>query len=208
MVDINPFAITRSTLQGDEGRHPLILTLDQHGTPLRWINWRHACFYHARNLVAWSAGTHSFTLFGGISQRTGQRSSISTNSIIAIKGCAPSSVGQTAVPALTNQELFRRDRHLCAYCGLNLPTHSLTRDHIIPVSRGGRDLWMNVVTACLPCNQHKSGRTPEEARMELLYAPFVPSKAEYLVLCNRQILSDQMEFLIRHLPRRSRLLPA
>lgn len=59
---------------------------------------------------------------------------------------------------------------------------------------------MNVVTACRPCNQRKSGRTPEQARMELVYAPYVPNKAEYLILCNRQILADQMDFLARHVP--------
>ena len=31
--------------------------------------------------------------------------------------------------------------------------------------------------------------------MELLYAPYVPNKAEYLILTNRRILADQMEFL-------------
>jgi hypothetical protein len=41
--------------------------------------------------------------------------------------------------------------------------------------------------------------------MALLYAPYVPNKAEYLILCNRNILVDQMDFLARHLPRQSRL---
>jgi 5-methylcytosine-specific restriction endonuclease McrA len=50
---------------------------------------------------------------------------------------------------------------------------------------------MNVVTACRHCNQKKSGRTPEEAKMELLYAPYVPNKAEYLILSNRSILATR-----------------
>jgi 5-methylcytosine-specific restriction endonuclease McrA len=75
----------------------------------------------------------------------------------------------------------------------------------VPVVQGGRDTWMNVVTACRGCNQRKSGRTPEEAGMELLYAPYVPNKAEYLILCNRQILVDQMDFLARQLPSQSRI---
>jgi len=64
---------------------------------------------------------------------------------------------------------------------------------------------MNVVTACRSCNQRKSGRTPEEARMQLLYAPYVPNKAEYLILSNRNILADQMDFLARHVPSASRI---
>lgn len=182
---------------------PLILTLDMHGLPNRWVTWQHALFYHAKNLVAWSAGENIFTFHGGLCRQTGQRSELSTHSIIAIKGRAHSN-SLLQIPPLSNRELFHRDRHLCGYCGGVFSTTKLTRDHIRPVSQGGQDIWMNVVTACRDCNQTKSGRTPEEARMELLYAPYVPNKAEYLILCNREILADQMDFLARHVPAKSR----
>jgi 5-methylcytosine-specific restriction endonuclease McrA len=78
----------------------------------------------------------------------------------------------------------------------------------MPVSQGGKDSWMNVVTACRHCNQTKSGRTPEQARMQLVYAPYVPNKAEYLILSNRNILADQMDFLARHVPSQSRVRAA
>jgi 5-methylcytosine-specific restriction endonuclease McrA len=185
--------------------YPLILTLDQHGTPNRWVTWQHACFYYAKDLVAWTVGEHSFVIHGGFNRATGLRSEIRTNSIIAIKGKVLAGHQFNHVPPLDNRELFHRDRHICAYCGDNLPSVRLTRDHVVPVSQGGRDIWMNVVTACRPCNQRKSGRTPEEARMELLYAPYVPNKAEYLILCNRNILADQMDFLARHVPEKSRI---
>ena len=81
----------------------------------------------------------------------------------------------------------------------------LTRDHIVPFSKGGRDTWMNVVTACRSCNERKSDRTPEGAGMELVYLPYVPNRAEYLILTNRRILADQMEFLAQHVPAQSRL---
>jgi hypothetical protein len=190
----------------DDGQHPWILSLDMNGAPYRWISWQAACHYHARDLVAWSIGDHSFSFLGGTSRLTGERSQITTQSIIAIKGRTQRPAALTKVPPLSNRELFRRDQFLCAYCGHRLPGSQLTRDHVMPVSRGGRDVWMNVVTACRPCNQRKSGRTPEQARMALLYAPYVPNKAEYLILCNRHILADQMDFLTRHLPRQSRLL--
>ena len=111
-------------------------------------------------------------------------------------------------PPLSNRELFHRDRHICAYCAREFSSQKLTRDHVLPVSQGGRDTWMNVVTACRHCNQTKSGRTPEQARMELVYAPYVPNKAEYLILCNRNILADQMDFLARHVPSQSRVRAA
>ena len=35
----------------------------------------------------------------------------------------------------------------------------------------------------------------KQAGMELLYTPYVPNKAEFLILSNRNILADQMDFL-------------
>ena len=72
-----------------------------------------------------------------------------------------------------------------------------------PLSQGGQDRWGNVVTACKRCNNHKAGRTPEQAGMELLAIPFCPTHAEYVYLQGRQILNDQMEFLLAHFPRNS-----
>jgi 5-methylcytosine-specific restriction endonuclease McrA len=97
---------------------------------------------------------------------------------------------------------------MCAYCGRAFNYFRLTRDHITPLSRGGRDTWMNVVTACRHCNGHKRNRMPEEAGMELLYAPYVPNKAEYLILTNRRIYVDQMEFLRQHVAAHSRVVAA
>ncbi|MFT2520950.1 hypothetical protein ACMWQB_32720, partial [Escherichia coli] len=45
---------------------------------------------------------------------------------------------------------------------------------------------------------------PEQARMPLLYTPYVPSLWEDFILRNRRILADQMEFLLLHVPRSSR----
>jgi hypothetical protein len=185
--------------------HPLILTLDQYGVPHRWVTWQHACVYVARDLVAWDAGDTEFTFLGGRSRITGERSALSTRSIIAIRGKALSGNALRTIPPLSNRELFHRDRNICAYCVKEFSAQRLTRDHVLPVSQGGRDAWMNVVTACRSCNQLKGGRTPEQARMELAYAPYVPNKAEYLILSNRQILADQMDFLARHVPAQSRV---
>jgi len=76
---------------------------------------------------------------------------------------------------------------------------------VIPVYLNGRDRWMNVVTACRSCNIRKGGRTPEEANMPLLYTPYVPNRYEHLILQNRRILQDQMEYLMAKVPRHSRL---
>lgn len=173
---------------------PLILRLDIQGKPVKWLAWQDAVILYSKGSVAWTAGEHIFRLHGGISRLSGQRSFIEVNSIIAVKG-EYKQRRQNLSPPLNNRELFRRDRHLCLYCGHDHKDKDLTRDHIKPLSRGGRDIWSNVVTACKRCNARKGSKTPEKANMPLLAIPYIPNLAEYLVLRNRRILSDQMEFL-------------
>lgn len=93
----------------------------------------------------------------------------------------------------------------CAYCGDHLCEEDLTREHIIALAQRGLDSWMNVVTACRGCNHRKSNRTPEQAHMPLLYTPYVPSLWEDFILRNRRILVDQMDFLMSHILKTSRL---
>ncbi|MDH3871727.1 MAG: HNH endonuclease, partial [Gammaproteobacteria bacterium] len=108
-------------------------------------------------------------------------------------------------PPLNNPALFKRDSQLCLYCGEPFRPCDLSRDHVTPIIQGGMDVWSNVVTACRRCNNHKAGRTPEQAGMELLAVPFVPTHAEYIYLQGRRVLADQMEFLRAHFPRSSPL---
>ncbi len=173
----------------------LILRLDISGAPMRWIPWQHAVSLYTRDMVGWSVGEHVFTFHGGISRVTGQRSRVMVNSIIAIKRASRHQPCERSIPPLTNRELFLRDANICMYCGREFSDAELTRDHVLPLSRGGKDRWSNVVTACKGCNMQKGNRTPDSARMPLLAVPYVPNWAEYLALSNRRILADQMEFL-------------
>ena len=124
--------------------------------------------------------------------------------VVAVRGNIPSRAWRQA-PALSNPKLFARDRMVCAYCGGRFHVDELTREHIVPTSRGGLDSWMNCITACRPCNGRKGNRLPEEAHMGLLYLPYVPSLHEDMILRGRRILADQMEFLLASVPRTSRL---
>lgn len=185
---------------------PLILRLDVAGTPLRWIPWQDAVCLYSRGLVAWTAGDNEFTYFGGTARATGEQSSVTVHSIIAIKRSIRGRHVRRDMPPLNNHELFRRDGYMCMYCGAQHATHELTRDHIIPISKGGLDIWSNVVSACRSCNTRKGSRTPERASMPLLAVPYVPNWAEFLALSNRKILSDQMEFLRSQFNRKNRLI--
>ena len=183
---------------------PLILRLDIAGAPIRWIPWRDAICLYSRGLVAWTAGQSAFTFYGGIRRLTGERSSVTVNSIIAVKRSKREQHSRRHIPPLNNHELFRRDGRLCMYCGREYPEYRMTRDHVVPLSQGGHDVWSNVVSACRPCNTHKGGRTPEQARMSLLAVPYEPNWAEFLALSNRRILADQMEFLKTQFSRKNR----
>ena len=73
---------------------------------------------------------------------------------------------------LTRLGVFHRDNYTCQYCGHE--SRELTLDHVIPRYRGGEHTWENVVSACIPCNRHKAGRTPEQASMRLTCQPSRP----------------------------------
>lgn len=185
---------------------PMILRLDVTGRPIDWTNWQDAVCLYANEKVVWSIGAKEFKFYGGTSRLTGKRSSVSVNSIIAVRGSNLRIGPKKAVPPLSNRELFLRDSHLCMYCGSQFPARVLTRDHVVPLYYGGVNTWTNLVTACRSCNARKGGRTPEESHMPLLAVPFEPNWTEYLVLTNRKILSDQMEFLKSQLGKNSQVL--
>jgi 5-methylcytosine-specific restriction endonuclease McrA len=77
-----------------------------------------------------------------------------------------------SVRKMTRLEIFKRDQYTCQYCGK--VTRNLTLDHVIPRYRGGQHTWENVVSACVPCNRRKAGRTPKEAGMKLVRQPSQP----------------------------------
>jgi 5-methylcytosine-specific restriction endonuclease McrA len=128
---------------------------------------------------------------------------------------------------VTNTFLFARDRYRCQYCGRTAaelrPRESLTRDHLIPMSRGGTNDWTNVVTACSPCNTRKGNRMPEEIGMHPLSAPvephfvhlswavrrLTPTQSKYIKLFYGEDTLHQLELLESGHPiRRSRTLLA
>jgi len=182
---------------------PRILIVDSQGQPVRWAALTRAARYYASGKVVNDLGECLFSMTGGLQEISGERSFVVSSSIVMIRGrhCSPNGRGHVG---LSKHRLFARDRHVCAYCGAHCNESDLTVEHIIPVSRGGRHEWTNVVTACRSCNTRKGNRRPEEARMPLLYVPYAVCRNEGFILSNRRILADQMAFLQASLPRHSR----
>jgi 5-methylcytosine-specific restriction endonuclease McrA len=184
-----------------------VLRTDVSGMPLEWVGYQDAVRLYHLEQVAYSCGSLLYRIRGGINAKTGRRSVIEVNSIISTHGRNHALIKHRDcyVPPLNNPALFKRDSRLCLYCGETFRVRDLSRDHVTPIIQGGADTWNNVVTACRRCNNHKAGRTPEQAGMQLLAVPFVPTHAEYIYLQGRQVLADQMEFLLAHFPRTSPL---
>ena len=180
----------------------LVLALDSSGFPNRWINYESAITAICKDQVSWSLGSEHI-YYGGNSRLTGEISSVSVPSIMAIKGMYHP---KRRIPPLTNRNLFGRDKNICCYCGDLTPSEKLTRDHIIPVSKGGLNVWSNVASACKACNCAKDDKLLSQWGKELLYVPYVPDRCEHLILANRKVSVCQMEFLRAHLPKHSRLL--
>ena len=185
--------------------HSHVLQLDIQGTPQAWISLEHAAVHVATGSVAWVDGCGPLaTLRGGFNVERGRQSVIDVFPIIALRGASRVNLFDV-VPAFSKLKLFRRDRMTCAYCGQRFHERDLQCEHILPESRGGRWTWMNLVTACGPCNGRKADRTPEEAGMPLVYLPYVPSRFEDFLLEGRHIRADVHDWLASRLPKGSRL---
>jgi hypothetical protein len=185
--------------------HSHVLQLDIQGTPQAWITLEHAATHVASDAIAWVDGEGPLaTLRGGFNLALGRQSVIDVHPIIALHGASRVNLFDV-VPAFSKGKLLRRDRMTCAYCGQRFAERDLQCEHIVPESRGGRWTWMNLVSACGLCNSRKADRTPEEARMPLLYLPYVPSRFEDFLLGGRHIRADVHDWLSMRLPKTSRL---
>lgn len=57
-----------------------------------------------------------------------------------------------AIPKKVRFEVFKRDSFTCQYCGKSAPDVILHVDHIDPVSKGGGNEIINLITSCADCN--------------------------------------------------------
>lgn len=182
-----------------------VLALDISGIPRQWISFNDAIKYHAAGAVAWSLGEPAAYYRGGV-QRNGDHSYLETSDIIAIRGHGFDVSKHTKV-TLTNRTLFGRDRMTCGYCGHDFTNYKeLSRDHIVPVSRGGTNTWMNTITACKPCNNFKGARLLKECGLDILFPPYVPTHIENMMLRGYNLSNAQINYMSAMIPKHSRLV--
>ncbi len=183
----------------------LVLVVDKGGMPKDWINFEMAACYYAKKKVIWELGEKMKTMLGGHNEH-GEQSRIDISCIIGVSGpLLGDKFYNQQTKFADRMTLYARDWHICAYCGDEFSTSQLTIDHVHPKSRGGTNQWTNCVTACRSCNHKKGDRTPEEAKMHLIYVPYAPTVHERILLKNRKVLADQMEYLKASIPKNSRV---
>lgn len=100
-------------------------------------------------------------------------------------------VPRKAEVPFNKKNVFRRDGHTCQYCG---SAADLTIDHIVPLSKGGRGSWENVVCCCRKCNARKGNRLPEEAGMRLLRPARKPKYYPFEWMSARMANSHQLQW--------------
>jgi len=172
---------------------PRILKTDPGGIPVGWIHWQDAACYYVKGHVLWEVGDEPIVLRGGRSSN-GDLHTLDVAPIIAVPERGAAGLFKVT-PPLTRRELYHRDGGLCLYCNTRIKLVEMEFEHVVPRCQGGQDRWDNIVSACHHCNHIKGSRTPEQAGMPLLALPYVPNRAEWLILANRHILADQQAFL-------------
>jgi len=103
----------------------------------------------------------------------------------------------------SRMNVYQRDRFTCQYCGIKFPWGELTYDHLVPRARGGRTHFLNIVTACKPCNARKGHLTCDEAGMFPQNAPTQPASLPLVSpVWHRGAIPEEWEsFLAPHLVR-------
>ena len=93
------------------------------------------------------------------------------------------------------KNIMWRDDYQCQYCAKHFGADKLTIDHIVPRSRGGKNEWLNLVTACKKCNQKKGNKTPSEAAMPLIKKPTIP-KSDILKNVNKSQIMPRWKYYL------------
>jgi 5-methylcytosine-specific restriction endonuclease McrA len=143
--------------------------------PLSTCSWQDAVTAVLKNRVYTLHEYDEYTVHS-------QNFSMKVPSVIVLK----SYVSPRQFPRFTRFNVYTRDRFTCQYCNTKFPTQDLTFDHVVPLSRGGKTTWSNIVTACRKCNSKKGNMMMNEINMFPINSPRVPSHKDLVRGLNKQ----------------------
>ncbi len=158
-----------------------VLVLNKSYIPIHIITWQKAIsLMYTNSAEAIDKNYQSYTLDQWIrnNDEDGLRKIHSVNMEIKIPAVIKL-LGSNHLPKhcvkFTRQNIFQRDNYSCQYCGRRFHRQNLTKDHLIPKSKGGKNTWDNIVTACLSCNKKKADKDLEHSGLHLTKKPTEPS---------------------------------
>ena len=88
----------------------------------------------------------------------------------------------------SKSNVYLRDQYLSLYCSCGVNRKTATMDHVLPLSKGGKTNWENIVTACQTCN----GKKADRLLMKPNYKPYKPG---YWELVRKR---KQLPFEMKH----------
>tara|TARA_R110000751_G_scaffold158980_1_gene264683 strand:+ start:1539 stop:2039 length:501 start_codon:yes stop_codon:yes gene_type:complete len=91
----------------------------------------------------------------------------------------------------TRKNILIRDDNRCQYCAKKFWESELTIDHVIPKSKEGKLIWINVVSACKPCNQKKRDYLVENSPVSLIRVPVRPT---YRSIIKKKIKTSNLQW--------------
>jgi hypothetical protein len=94
----------------------------------------------------------------------------------------------------TSRALREQYKNRCAYSGIELTNKTFSKDHIIPVSKGGGNGWKNLVPCHKDINSKKGNKSNEEANLKLLYPVVEPKKMPQCALVKGYFHVDHEQF--------------
>lgn len=183
-----------------------VLLLDNHYQPITIVSYKRAIYLMLSDKV-------------DLVEQYADKVIRSTNlvlpwpAVVALKQYVRRRTKTSAAAPCRSPAVLARDSYRCQYCGLRpkraggLPdTRVLTVDHVVPKVQAVDGLvvlpwsgervpvhsWLNVTTACDPCNNRKGGRTPDQAGMKLLRLPRVPNTFDLVrIALSRRSVPDE-----------------
>lgn len=100
-------------------------------------------------------------------------------------------------PKVSKEAIFKRDGLVCQYTGKSFPRKELDIDHVIPVSRGGKNTFSNMVVSSIPINRAKGNKLNQEAGLKLIRTPHEPSPIPAVALLDEAKHPSWKPFVLR-----------
>lgn len=97
----------------------------------------------------------------------------------------------------TKEALAIRDNLIDAYTGLELEFETCTKDHVLPLSRGGTDTYDNTVLTTKEINNRKGNRLNSEIGLKLLINPHNPNPILISHTIRKARHADWVPFLVK-----------